>query len=262
MSFIKKPFLTVVILAKNEEQVIEDCLKSVRWADELVLIDSGSTDKTIEVAKKYGAVIKKINSQGKLEFARWRNEGIKMARGKWVLYLDADERITPGLKKELLGLDQKGEFTAFEVPRVDFWLGQEVHFGGAVADLVKRLFLRESFGEWRRDLHEDPVFKGKMGRLKNHLEHYTHRDLTSMMEKTIKWTKIEADLLYQANHPPVVWWRFFRMMLTKFWERVIVQQAWRDGTVGWINALFEVFNTFIIYARLWERQNEENNNKT
>jgi len=215
----------------------------------------------MSIAKHYKAKIVEVDSKGKLEFARWRNEGMKAASGKWVLYLDADERITPELKEELSFLKQVKDYAAFEIPRREVWLGQVVRFGGARAVFVKRLFLKSAFKHWQRQLHEDPVFDGKMGRLKNYLEHHTHRDLTSMMEKTIKWTKIESDLLFEAGHPPVVWWRFFRMMLTKFWERVIVQQAWRDGTVGWINAIFEVFNTFIIYARLWEKQNEKNRKK-
>ena len=77
-----------------------------------------------------------------------------------------------------------------------------------------------------------------------------------MLQKTIKWTDLEAKLLYQNQHPPVYWWRFPRMMFTKFWERAIKEKMYKDGTVGWISIIFEMFNTFIIYARLWELQQE------
>ncbi|MFH1601744.1 MAG: hypothetical protein ABIB61_02185 [Candidatus Shapirobacteria bacterium] len=110
--------------------------------------------------------------------------------------------------------------------------------------------------KWTGKLHERPVYKGNLGYLKNPIKHLTHRDLTSMLEKTIKWTQTEANLLYKSSHPPMAAWRIARMMFTKFWERVIKQGAWRDGTVGWINSIFETFNTFIIYARLWEKQQE------
>ena len=75
-----------------------------------------------------------------------------------------------------------------------------------------------------------------------------------MIEKTSQWSKIEADLLYQANHPPVTWWRILRVMLTEFWLRGVKNQGWRDGTVGWIEIIFQMFSRFITYARLWELQ--------
>jgi hypothetical protein len=96
-----------------------------------------------------------------------------------------------------------------------------------------------------------------MGYLKHDLLHFTHTDLTSMLQKSIAWTDMEARAIHAGNHPPVVWWRFIRMMLTKIWQRLIREQIWRDGTVGWISLIFETFDTFIIYARLWELQQNE-----
>lgn len=247
--------LSVVILARNEEEVIEDCLKSVKWAYEIILIDSGSIDNTQKIAKKYGAKVIELEFKG-LEFARWRNLGKENANGNWILYVDADERVTPQLREEIQGVILKTEFAAYEIPRRNFFLGREMHYGGAWPDYVKRLYRKSKLKRWVGKLHEYPVIEGKMGRLKNPLIHTTHRDLTLMLDKTIAWTKVEAELLYQAKHPPVVWWRFFRMMATKFFERIVKQSSWRDGTEGWINAIFETFNTFIIYARLWERQNK------
>jgi glycosyltransferase involved in cell wall biosynthesis len=245
--------LSVVILAKNEEEVIEDCLKSVKWAKEIVLIDSGSTDGTLKIAGKHGARIVEVKSKG-FEFARWRNLGKEKAAGGWLLYLDADERVTPQLRGEIQKTISKTKFAAYEIPRRNFFLGREMRHGGAWPDYVQRLYRKGRLKRWVGKLHEYPVIEGKKGRLENPLIHLTHRDLSSMLEKTIEWTKIEANLLYQAKHPPVVWWRFFRMMAAKFFERIIKQGGWRDGTEGWINAIFETFNTFIIYARLWEKQ--------
>lgn len=250
--------LSAVILARNEEGVIEDCLESVKWADEIILVDSGSTDKTCKIAKEYGAKIVDVAFKG-LEFSRWRNLGKEKAIGDWILYVDADERATPLLRTEIeKELERKPQpYTAFSIPRRNFFLGREMRYGGAWPDYVKRLFLKKKLNRWERKLHEDPIFEGKMGKLENPLVHITHRDLTSMLTKTIAWTEIEAELLYRAKHPPVVWWRFFRMMATKFFERIVKLGGWRDGTEGWINAIFETFNTFIIYARLWERQQKD-----
>jgi len=245
--------LSVVIIAKDEEKMIEDCLESVKWADEIILVDSGSTDRTVTIAEKFGAKIISVPGE-KLEFSHWRNQGLKAAKGKWILYLDADERITPELKKEIKGIIKKGEGAAFAIPRRNFYLGKEVRFGGAWPDYVKRFFKKDKLKKWEGRLHEEPVYEGKLKHLKEPMIHLTHRDLSSMVEKTRGWSKIEADLLYQAKHPPVTWWRILRIMLGEFWLRGIKQQGWRDGTVGWIEIVFQMFSRFITYARLWEMQ--------
>jgi len=243
---------SVIIIAKNEEQMIGDCLRSVRQlADEIILVDSGSTDKTMEIAKKYSARIISLPTE-KLEFARWRNVGLREAKGEWILYLDADERVTPELQKEIK--ESIKYFTAYEIPRRNFYLGKEMHYGGAWPDYVKRLFLKEKLKRWIGELHEDPVFEGEMGRLKNPIVHIAHRDLSLMVEKTREWSKIEAELLYKTGHPPVTWWRILRIMLSEFWLRGVKLQGWRDGTVGWIEIIFQMFSRFVTYGRLWELQ--------
>lgn len=248
--------LSVVIIAKNEEKLIKDAIKSAKFADEVLVLDTGSDDETVAAAREMGAKVIAAPSKN-LAFAHWRTEAIKKTKGDWIFYLDADERITPELKSEILRivkhLPKKG-VVAYAVPRENYYLGRRVRWGGSWPDYVKRLFWKRALKKWSGKLHEEPVFKGELKTLKTPLRHYTHRNLISMLAKTIKWTGIEARLLYESSHPPVRWWRILRMMATKFWERIVRQQAWRDGTVGWINSIFEVFNTFIIYARLWEIQ--------
>lgn len=245
----------MVVLAKNEESVIADCLQSVGWADEVILVDSGSADKTLEIARKYKARI--ISSpSNKPEFAKWRNIGLAAAKGNWVLYVDADERATPDLERETRDVIRNTKYSAFQIPRRNFYLGREMRYGGAWPGYVKRLFLKEKLKRWERELHEDPVFEGQLGTLKQPLLHFTHRDLSSMVEKTLAWSKIEARLLLRAKHPPVTWWRILRIMLTEFWQRGIKLSGWRDGTVGWIEVIFQMFSRFITYARLWELQNK------
>ncbi len=247
--------LTVIIITKNEEKMISGAIKSAEFADQIIVADGGSTDETLNIAQKLGAKIVEIN-QKKLNFAQWRNQAMEYAEHDWVLYLDADERITKKLKNFLtksLKLKAK-KYSAYALPRKNYYLGKRVRHGGSWPDYVIRLFYKPDFIKWEGRLHEQPEFDGKLKKIKPSLKHFTHRDLTSMFEKSIRWTKSEAKLLYQANHPPVVWWRICRMMFTKFWQRIVKQSGWKDGTVGWINSIFEVFNTFMIYARLWEMQ--------
>ena len=255
-----KPVLTVVVISRNEEEMIEECLKSVSWAPELLVVDVGSTDRTRVLAREAKAKVVALPFRV-FNFSGWRNRAMKEASGDWVVYIDADERVTPELKEEMLAITSRkpkqADPVAFAIPRRNFYFGKEMKHGGAWPDYVRRLFWKPAFKGWRGDLHEQADFKGREEKLNSPLLHYTHRDLTSMMTKTIGWTKIEAELLYEAGHPPVVWWRVIRMMLTKFWERVIIQAAWKDGTEGWLNAIFEVFNSAIIYVRLWEIQQQK-----
>ncbi len=255
--------LSVVIIAKNEEKLIRGAVISAKFADEVLVLDTGSTDKTVAVAKKAGARVVRKLTKG-LAFARWRTEAIKEAKGDWIFYLDADERITPALRKELLQItsrkprDENGRLiTAYAVSRENYYLGRRVCWGGAWPDYVKRLFWRRALKKWEGRLHEGPVFVGELELLRHSLRHYTHRDLASMLAKTIEWSKLEAEALYQANHPPVVWWRILRIMATEFWQRGIKKQGFRDGTVGIIEVIFQMFSRFITYARLWELQQVE-----
>jgi len=247
------------VLVGNEEKLIGNCLESCKFADENILVMANSTPKVKEIAKKIIPKIKITETVDEYNknFSKWRNMGYKMATGDWILYVDADEVVTESLQEEILQTINNIQFSIFNyfaIPRANYFLGKRVRYGNSYPDYVKRLFLRSKFGGYTGILHEEPKIIGEMGYLKNDLLHYTHRDLSSMLDKTNNWTDMEAEALFKANHPPVYWWRFPRMMLTKFWERAIKQKMWKDGTVGWISIIFEMFDTFVIYAKLWELQ--------
>jgi len=254
---MEKPKISVIIIGKNAQSLIKDCLLSVKWADEVIYLDGGSTDKTLEIVKDFKVKVKK-QKEKKMDFAAWHNQGIVESKGEWILYLDTDERVTPELKKEILEkINSSGNFTAYAVPRRNILLGKEMRFGGWWPDYQIRLFQRKFLKGWRGRLHEHPVFKGELGYLKNPMVHLTHRDLASMVEKTNQWSEIEAGLLYKSGHPPMTWWRFLTAMGREFWQRGIKLQGWRDGTVGWIEIIYQMFSRFITYAKLWEKQNNE-----
>ena len=258
---MKSPLLSLCIIAGNEEKMIGDCLRSGDFADEVILVTTPScTDTTAETAKKTIPQIKisKFDKFPDTDFSAWRNAAFNLAHSKWILFIDADERITPDLKKEILQIISQPEipFTNYDLPRANFFLGKRVKHGGTYPDYVKRLFLREKFKGYQGKLHEQPLISGPGSQLKSDLLHYTHRDLSSMLSKSLEWTTLEAEMLYKSKHPPVVWWRLLRMMSTKFWQRFIWQSMWLDGTVGLISSIYESFDTFIIYARLYEIQQQ------
>lgn len=257
-----KTNISIIILAGNEEKMIVNCLKTCDWAKEIILVAANSSDNTVLFSQKTIPWIKvvKTNDEYNKNFAKWRNLGFKNSTQDWILYIDADERITPELKKEITTIiKSKNPASYYVIPRANHFLGKRVRYGGSYPDYVKRLYQKRFFKGYQGVLHEEPIVEGELGYLKSDLLHYTHRDLSSMLNKTLVWTDMEAQALFKSNHPPVVWWRFIRMMLTKIYERLIKQKMWKDGTVGWISVIFETFDTFIIYARLWEIQQKQNN---
>ena len=250
--------LSIIVICGDEPGVIADCLKSCRFADKLILVvNHTTTDQTIKIALKTDPQIIVCHADKEIiDFSYWRNAGAKLVSSGWILYVDADERVSPQLRAEILTVIKSEIFTNYDIPRENYFLGHRVRYGGTYPDFVKRLFLKNKFEGYQNALHEQPVINGQSSQLSSALIHLTHRDLSSMLNKSLRWTKIESQMLFDSHHPPVVWWRFPRMMLTKLWERLIVQQMWRDGSVGWISAIFETFDTFIIYARLWELQQQ------
>jgi glycosyltransferase involved in cell wall biosynthesis len=254
---MKKSSLSVVVIAKNEGEFIKDCLESVRWADEIVLLDGGSTDQTVAIARQYGARIVPQKTKV-MDFAAWHNQGKEEVKNKWLLYLDADEQVTADLRKEMEKMIKRNDnLAAYAMPRRNFLLGQELKYGGWYPDYQIRLFKKDRLVKWEGRLHERPVFEGRLDYLNKPMIHLTHRSLSTMVEKTKKWSEIEASLLFRNHHPPMVWWRILRMMISEFFWRFGKQQAWRDRTVGWIEGVFQVFNRSLIYIRLWELQKKK-----
>jgi glycosyltransferase involved in cell wall biosynthesis len=245
--------LSAIVITKNEEQMIGDCLKSLKFADEKILIDTGNTDKTNVIATKLGWKI--FTSHG-TNFSDFRNDGLSHAKGEWILYLDADERLTPESISEVQKTitDFVPDTGVFALPRTNYYLGKNLKYGGWGDEYIIRLFKRTHLSGWKNPLHEEPVFTGAVKKLTQPFIHISHRDLTSMLKKTIQYTDYEAQLRFNSGHPHMTWWRFFRVMFTEFYHRFVQLSAWKDGTVGVIEGLYQVFNMFIIYARLWELQ--------
>ena len=250
--------LSAVIVAKNEEKNIKKLFKSISWVDEIVLVDNDSTDKTGQVAKKLGAKV--YNYEGGT-FSGRKDFAASKARGEWLLFIDADELVTAGLREEILNLIKynKTEFSAYAIPRENIILGRVMKHGGWWPDYVIRLIKKDSLKSWKGILHEQPEFGGKLGYLKNPLVHEKHDDLSEMVKKTNEWSEIEAKLMFDADHPPMNIPRFVSAMLREFWLRMIRHKAFLDGTEGVIYATYQVYSRFLSYAKLWEMQLERLN---
>ncbi len=246
--------LSVLIIAKNEEKMIGECLNSVVWADEVIVIDTGSSDRTKEIAKKKGARITSY-LKGK-NYSEWRNYALTLATNDWILFVDADERVNPSLRSEIELRIQNYELSisAYAIPRRNILLGHEMHWGGWWPDYVLRLLKKGKVKEYMGEVHEQPLLEGEVGKLKEPFIHITHRSLTEMVEKTNKWSEIEARLMFEAGHPPMNVFRFFTAMFREFWYRGVVKLGFLDGPVGIIEIIYQVFSRFVSYAKLWEMQ--------
>lgn len=240
--------ITGIIIAKNEQELIKDALESLSFCNEIVVVCNDSEDKTKEISEKYA----KVYDFKSNDFSELRNFGLSKAESDYVFYLDADERVTKELEKEIKEvLSSEKDYSAFRILRKNFYLGKNEW---PYIEKLERLFKKESLKEWKGELHESPIYEGKLGELKGYINHYTHRDLDSMLEKTIKWSTTESLLRYNSNHPKMSWWRFPRVMITAFLSSYIKQQGYKAGTVGLIESMFQAYSAFITYAKLWELQ--------
>ncbi len=241
--------LSTIILARDVEKEIIPAIKSSQFAGEVIVVDTGSTDGTLDICRKMGVRI--VHTTGD-SFAKWRNDGAKAAKGEWLLYLDSDERIPFKLAKEVLSTIADTDFAAFTISRYEIFLGKHLNHWGDPR--VLRLMKKSALRRWEGKLHEQPKINGTIGDLREQMVHLSHKNIDEKLPNTLVWSKLEAKMLLDAGHPPMAGWRFIRIMLTEFWSRCIKQGLWRDGTEGWIEIIYQMFSKFVTYERLWEMQ--------
>lgn len=243
--------LSAIIIAKNEQDRIKTCLESVKWADEIIVLDNGSTDKTLEIVKQYTNKIFRFENQ---DYAAFRNKAFEKASGDWVLYVDPDERVLTPLRNEIEQLIKANDCSAYAISRKNIIFGKEVKYGPFWPDWVIRLLKREHFEEWVGAIHEYPKFKGKLGYTKNSLLHLTHRDLDQVVQKSLAWSKIDANLRIKAGHPKMSGWRFLRIVAIEIFNQGIARGGFFNGTVGVIDSLLQTISLYLTYVRLWQLQ--------
>jgi glycosyltransferase involved in cell wall biosynthesis len=223
----------ILIGGVSDKALLGKCLDSLSWADEIIKVETNGM---------------------KGSFSEWRNYGARQAKEDWLFYVDSDEEVTPQLREEVLKNIIEGKFSAYAIPRKNILLGRKMRFGGWWPDYVLRLIKKDSLIGWEGELHEQPKIKGEIGKLKNPLIHNSHRSLAEMVEKTNKWSEIEAKLLFESGHPKMNIVRFISAGAREFWYRGIVKLGFLDGTVGVIEVFYQTYSRLITYAKLWELQ--------
>lgn len=246
--------LSVVILTKNEQDRIRACLESVRGFGEIIVIDNGSTDKTLDIVKNYTDNIFVFKD---LDFASLRNKGMEKANENWVLYVDSDERVSQNLKDEILEVIKSEKFSALAISRKNIVFGKEVKYGPFWPDWVIRLLKKEDFENWVGEVHEYPKFKGILGYSKFSFLHLTHRGIDQIVLKSLEWSKIDARLRFK-DHPKMSAWRFLRILLSEIINQGVLRRGFFNGSIGMMDSILQAFSLYITYVRLWQLQQSEN----
>ncbi|MHB8510919.1 MAG: glycosyltransferase family 2 protein [Actinomycetota bacterium] len=245
--------LSCVIIALNEEAMIDKAIASCSFADEVLVVDGGSTDRTIEIAKHAGA---RIAERPFDDFARQRTFGLEQAHGEWVLFVDADERVTPELQLEIEQTLVDPMHNGYAIPRRNMVLGQWLrwHFGGE--DAPVRLVRRERAKLEPKGVHEVIAVDGESGTLHQPLLHYTHRSVTDLIDKINRYSSIEANELAASGARRPATRAIVAEFPRSFW-RYWMSGLRREGEVGAIEAAMLAFNRTLVLAKLWELKRDE-----
>jgi glycosyltransferase involved in cell wall biosynthesis len=256
---MKKAPVTVVVITKNEEEMLEDCLKSAVWADEIIVVDDDSTDATREIAGKYTDKVFQRKMENEGIHRNWANS---RALNKWVLSLDADERITPELAEEVTSL-VKGttEFKAYTIPRRnhigDYWL----KWGGEYPAAQTKLFLKDEFKYEEVEVHPRAFMNGDCGHLKGDIIHYSHRDISDYLRSLNNQTTLEAKKWVLTGRKMSLGHALWRMLDRCFYRRLLRKKAYKDGIYGITVAVFSGVYQLVSYLKYREML-EENKEKT
>ncbi len=244
--------LSVILITLNEERNIEACLRSVEWADEIIVVDSQSTDKTVEIAKQFTDKVVSIDWKG---FAASKNLALRQAQCDWVLWIDADERVPAELAAEIRQvIAQNPPEAGFAIARRAFFLGRWIKHCGWYPGYVLRLFRRSKACFNDNLVHEGLILQGEQGRLHNDLLHYTDDSLEHYMWKFNRYTSLAAEELVQRGRK-AGWFSMVGRSLHAFFRMYILKRGFLDGMEGLMLCLLSANYVAMKHAKLWEARN-------
>jgi len=243
--------VSVYVLTFNNRRTIERCLKSLHWAEELVVVDSGSTDGTYEFCQRYTEKLYRKEFQGHRDQYQFAAD---LTTRHWIMFVDADEEVPPGLVEEIRKVLKDGAegIDGFFVYRQTFYLGKWIRYGGWYPDGEIRLYRRDK-GRWEGGLHAKIQVDGKVSVLKNKYLHYTYRDISDQVQTIDKYSKIAAEDMAESGEK----FSLFKLLFHppfRFVKEYLLKMGFRDGLPGLIIIVSTMFYVFIKYAKLWEIQ--------
>jgi len=240
--------ITAIIPTYNEEKHIAEAIKSVSFADEIMVIDSFSTDKTVEIAKAFNITFLQRKFD---DFSSQKNYAIKKAKYNWVFILDADERVTPELKKEILAvLISKTRKDAYWIYRTYHFMGKKIKYSGWQTDKVIRFFKRDLCKYNGKLVHEEIETKGNIGFLKNKLEHYSYNGFDHYITKLNQYAWFQAKALHKKGKKV----NLFHILIKppfRFFKHYILRFGFLDGLPGFMIATMQAYGVLTRYVKLW-----------
>jgi len=244
--------LTALLIVKNEEKRIGRCLESVKWADEIVVVDGYSTDKTIDICNEYNAKVVQHRFDG--SFDTDCNLGIESSSGDWIIKLDADEVVTESLRKDIEKVleDDKG-YSAFKFKRKNFFLGHFMKYGGWYHYSLH--FLKKGEARYKGHIHETLIVDGKIGQLEGDCEHYPFNSLSEFIERHNRYSGIEAKKILDSQGVlslKVIMYNLKIKPLKRFWKFYVKKQGFREGIYGLIFSVLFAWVHFLNWAKYWE----------
>ncbi len=243
------PNLSIAVVTHNEEANIAECLDSVSWADDIVVVDDFSTDRTPDICSDRGARLFRETWKG---FAGQRNSAIEKTRNPWVLALDADERVTPELAEEMRDkLAGETGPVGYRIPYMNHFRGAWIRGGGWRPDYHLRLFRKDKGRFSERELHEAPVLDGPIGVMKHSVRHLAYRDISHVLSKMDSYSTLMARQYLSEGKRGGAWTGLTHGMFT-FFSMFVLRRGFVDGTNGLILACLYAAYTFLKYAKLME----------
>lgn len=241
--------ISVIVITRNEERNIAACLESARWADEIVVVDAESSDRTVDIARTYTPNVASLPWCG---FAAAKKEAVTRSRNEWIFWFDADERITPELAGELQqSVNEHPEAAGFSVGRRAYFLGTWIRHSGWYPGRVVRLFHRHRASFTDAAVHEGLLLSGPVRLLGNDLLHFTDPNLFHYMAKFNRYTSLAAHELHAKGKRT----RLIDLLLRPLWQFVRmygIRLGFLDGVPGLLLALLSSAYVFTKYAKLWE----------
>lgn len=244
--------ISVVVLTKNEEKNIIDCLESVLFADEIIVIDDYSEDNTLDLIKRLkNPKIIIFQHQLNNNFAQQRNFGLEKAQGEWILFIDADERVPLSLQYEILSHinDPLAAGDGYRIRRIDTMWGKRLEHGETGNIKLLRLARKEK-GAWHGNVHEVWKVSGTVGEFNNALLHYPHPTLAEFLSEINFYTTVRAEELFRKK-VRANWFTILLYPKAKFFVNYIVKRGFLDGLPGFVFAILMSFHSFLVRAKLW-----------
>jgi glycosyltransferase involved in cell wall biosynthesis len=244
--------ISVVIITGNEENNIKDCLQSVKWAAEIIVVDSESTDATVKIAKEFTDKVIIHKWEG---YAKQKSFAISMANNEWILSLDSDERVTMELAEEILNYDlQNSKYDAFKIRRENYFIGKKISYCGWEKDFQLRLFRKSKTKLNNKLVHEGFIVDGQIGTLKNVIQHYSYKNFNDGFLKINEYSSLEAQ---EKRERKVSSFRTILIPLLGFYQYYIARKGFKDGKHGLMISLMHAMTKLQVQMKIWEIQQKK-----